>query len=84
MSKVDELRKLSLDNPACDFLEIYINDEALLAGLQPGLDEAALFSFDTELTELQPFSTTFDFADKAWASTRAYGATSLWDAIGTT
>jgi Ca-activated chloride channel family protein len=56
----------------------------LLAGLQPGVDEAALFSFDTELQELRAFSTDLASADQAWASTRAYGATSLWDAIAAT
>jgi Ca-activated chloride channel family protein len=56
----------------------------LLAGLQPGVDESALFSFDTELKELQPFSTRLDSPDQAWALTRAYGATSLWDAIADT
>jgi len=56
----------------------------LLAGLQPGVDEAALFSFDTEMKELRAFSTSFSAADGAWASTRAFGATSLWDAIADT
>lgn len=35
----------------------------LLSGLQPGVDEAALFSFDTALTELQPFSTNVEASD---------------------
>ena len=48
------------------------------------MDEAALFSFDTELKELRAFSTDLGSADLAWASTRAYGATSLWDAIADT
>lgn len=56
----------------------------LLGGLQPGVDEAALFSFDTQLKELRGFSTQFGSADVAWASTRAFGATSLWDAIAET
>jgi VWFA-related protein len=56
----------------------------LLASLQPGIDEAALFSFDTQLTELRGFSTTFDPADDAMARTHAFGATSLWDAIAAT
>jgi Ca-activated chloride channel homolog len=56
----------------------------LVAGLQPGVDEAALFSFDTQLTELHSFATTFESVDEAWSSTRAYGATSLWDAIAET
>jgi Ca-activated chloride channel family protein len=53
----------------------------LIGGLQPGADEAALYSFDTSLKELRPFSTELDHADSAWAATRAYGATSLWDVI---
>jgi Ca-activated chloride channel family protein len=57
---------------------------SLMAGLQPGIDEAGLFSFDTELKELRPFSTSFGSVDEAWASTRAFGATSLWDAIAET
>jgi len=56
----------------------------LLSGLQPGMDEAALFSFDTELKELRGFSTDLASADQAWDATRAYGATSLWDAIADT
>jgi Ca-activated chloride channel homolog len=53
----------------------------LIGGLQPGVDEAALYSFDTALQELRPFSTQLDHADSVWAGTRAYGATSLWDVI---
>ena len=57
---------------------------ALVAGLKPGDDEVALFSFDTRLQEVRPFSTTFAATDGAWNATRAYGATSLWDAIAET
>jgi Ca-activated chloride channel family protein len=57
---------------------------AFVAGLKPGADEVALFSFDTALHEVRPFSTTFTATDAAWESTRAYGATSLWDAIAAT
>jgi Ca-activated chloride channel family protein len=56
----------------------------LIAGLQPNVDEAALFSFDTELKELRGFSTDLSSADLAWSATKAYGATSLWDAIAET
>lgn len=56
----------------------------LIGGLQPGVDEAALYSFDTSLQELRPFSTKLDVTDDAWAGTRAYGATSLWDVIAET
>ena len=53
----------------------------VISGLQPGVDEAALYSFDTSLTELRPFSTNLDAIDDALARAHAYGATSLWDAI---
>jgi Ca-activated chloride channel family protein len=56
----------------------------LVAGLKPGADEAAFYTFDTALHEVRPFSTTFAATDKAWDATRAYGATSLWDAIAET
>ncbi len=56
---------------------------ALVAGLQPGSDEVAFYAFDTTLSEVRPFSTTFS-ADDAWGATKAYGATSLWDAIADT
>ena len=58
--------------------------EALIAGLQPGLDEVALFSFDTQLKEIRPFSKDLAATSGAWNTTRAYGATSLWDAIADT
>ena len=57
---------------------------ALVAGLQPGSDEVAFFSFDTSLKELRPFSKSFASADGAWKATKAYGATSLWDAVAET
>jgi len=57
---------------------------ALVAGLQPGTDEVAFYSFDTALSEVRPFSTTFAATDEAWGATKAYGATSLWDAIADT
>ncbi len=44
----------------------------------------ALYSFDTALNEVRPFSTTFTPSDRAWDGTRAFGATSLWDAIAET
>lgn len=56
----------------------------VIGGLQPGVDEAALYSFDTELHELRPFSTQLNATEDAWAGTRAYGGTSLWDAIAHT
>ena len=56
---------------------------ALVAGLKPGADEVAFYAFDTTLQEVRPFSTTFT-TDNVWAATKAYGATSLWDAIAET
>jgi len=56
----------------------------LLGGLQTGVDEAALFSFDTQLKELRGFSTDLAATDLGWGKTRAFGATSLWDAIAET
>ena len=57
---------------------------ALVAGLKPGADEVALYSFDTALKEVRPFSSAFSATDTVWNSTKAYGATSLWDAIAET
>ena len=57
---------------------------ALVAGLQPGTDEVAFYSFDTVLSEVRPFSTRFSASNEAWDGTNAYGATSLWDAIAET
>lgn len=58
--------------------------QAFVSGLQPGVDEVALYTFDTSLQEARPFSTSFSGTENAWAATRAYGATSLWDAIAQT
>jgi VWFA-related protein len=58
--------------------------EGLVSGLTPGVDEVAMFAFDTSLREVRPFSTRFSAADSPWASTKAFGATSLWDAIAST
>ena len=57
---------------------------ALVAGLQPGTDEVAFYSFDTALKEVRSFSTRFAATEGAWHATKAYGATSLWDAIAET
>ena len=57
---------------------------ALVAGLKPGADEVAMYSFDTALQEVRPFSSAFSATDTVWETTKAYGATSLWDAIAET
>ena len=41
-------------------------------------------AFDTALKEVRPFSSAFSATDTVWNSTKAYGATSLWDAIAET
>jgi Ca-activated chloride channel family protein len=58
--------------------------DTFVAGLKPGADEVALFAFDTSLLEVRPFSTQFNARDGAWNATKAFGATSLWDAIAET
>jgi VWFA-related protein len=58
--------------------------ELFIAGMQNGVDELALYSFDTQLKEIRPFSKNLGAAEGAWATTHAYGATSLWDAIADT
>jgi Ca-activated chloride channel homolog len=57
--------------------------DMLVAGLRPGADEVAYFSFDTSLNEVRPFSKDLT-SGKAWDKTSAFGATSLWDAIAET
>lgn len=56
---------------------------ALVSGLKPGADEVAYYSFDTTLQEVRPFTKTFT-TDDAWTGSKAYGATSLWDAVAET
>ena len=58
--------------------------DAIIAGLQPGVDEVALYAFDTVLSEVRPFSKDLTDTKDAWNKTRPYGATSLWDAIAGT
>ena len=57
---------------------------ALVAGLKPGSDEVAMYSFDTTLQEVRPFSSAFTASTGTWNATKAFGATSLWDAIAET
>ena len=57
---------------------------ALVTGLKPGSDEVAFYTFDTTLHEVRPFSKTFSTEDAWAATTKPYGATSLWDAIAET
>jgi Ca-activated chloride channel homolog len=56
----------------------------LVAGLKPGVDEVAYYTFDTSLQQVRPFSKTFSVEDAPLEGTKAFGATSLWDAIADT
>ena len=56
----------------------------LVAGLKPGVDEVAYYTFDTRLQQVRPFSKKFSIEDAPLNGTKAYGATSLWDAIADT
>jgi len=58
--------------------------QTLVAGLKPGVDEVALYAFDTTLQEIRPFSTTFGNDGQEWRALKTFGATSLWDAIAET
>ena len=58
--------------------------DALVAGLKPGADEVAMYAFDTTLKEIRPFTSAFNAGDGSWNTTKAFGATSLWDAIAET
>ncbi len=57
--------------------------QEVLNSLEPGNDEAAMFAFDTELRELQPFSTVTGGLQGAFEGAEAFGSTSLWDAAAT-
>ena len=58
----------------------------IVAALQPDRDELALFTFDTVLREVVPFTTEFDrFDDMTEKGTeKPYGKTSLYDAVADT
>ena len=56
----------------------------LLASMNEGVDEAALFVFDKSVRTTQPFTTEFDAVRAALASVKPYGSTSLYDAIAAT
>ena len=56
----------------------------LVAGLETGVDEVAYYAFDTALRQVRPFSKHFSIGEAPWEGTKAYGATSLWDAIADT
>lgn len=56
----------------------------VIGSLRPGLDEAALFSFDTALREVVPFTGDLARFDQADLAGRPYGRTSLYDAVADT
>jgi Ca-activated chloride channel family protein len=56
----------------------------ILSWLRPGVDEAAMFAFDTRLRQLQPFSSDAAVLQAALDRLEPFGATSLYDAIGET
>jgi VWFA-related protein len=56
----------------------------LVAGLKPKIDEVAYYTFDTALERVRPFSKDFSITDVPLDATKAFGATSLWDAIAAT
>src|SRR5262245_51004561 len=53
----------------------------LLSWLVDGEDEVALFAFDDQLHEIQPFTTSHGQIASRLDSLRSYGTTSLYDAI---
>lgn len=58
--------------------------ERILAELQDGRDEAALFTFDASLHEEQPFTNHPSSIDSTLTSAHPFGTTSLYDAIAAT
>jgi Ca-activated chloride channel family protein len=58
--------------------------EHLLAWLNPGRDEVAVFTFDRELREEQGFTTEIAALRRAFDLLEPWGSTALYDAIGET
>jgi Ca-activated chloride channel family protein len=56
----------------------------LLAWFDAGKDEVALFAFDQQLQEVQPFTSNASLVIDALPKLSAYGTTALYDAIGET
>ena len=55
--------------------------DAIAGALQPGRDELALFTFDTVLQEITPFTSDLDRIGAPELAESPYGKTSLYDAI---
>jgi len=58
--------------------------QAVLAHLHRGGDEAALYTFDSKLQEVVPFTTELDRIRKLSLAGRPWGMTSLYDAVAAT
>ena len=58
--------------------------EHVLSWLDPARDEAAIFTFDTRLREITPFTTGLNALPASMSSVVPFGATSLNDAIART
>ena len=56
----------------------------LLSWLEPTSDEAAIFTFDTQLEEVAPFATGLRTLPESMSTVVPFGATSLHDAIART
>jgi Ca-activated chloride channel family protein len=56
----------------------------LLGGLDPARDESAIFTFNTELDEVQPFAMGVKALPDKMSTMTPFGATSLHDAIAAT
>jgi VWFA-related protein len=57
--------------------------DVALSNLQQGRDEAALFTFDTELKEVRNFTTNLKSVTAVSLEGKPWGMTSLYDAIAT-
>jgi VWFA-related protein len=57
---------------------------AITAELRPGIDSVGLFTFDSVLREVQPFTDRPGALDSALAEAAPFGVTSLYDAIAET
>ena len=68
-------------NVAARFTEAKFAAHHLLAMLEPGRDEAALFAFDSRLQEVAPFTVDTRALNGALGEVDPFGATSLHDAI---
>jgi Ca-activated chloride channel family protein len=56
----------------------------LVDGLTPGVDRVGLYTFDTQMHELQPFAAAPGEVLERLAQARPFGSTSLYDAIADT